>query len=76
MAEEKKITLELTPSELFQLNLCVASRSADATIKWANACSEQEQNHCQKIIMFLNGLSAKLQAELKKVENNAEENQN
>lgn len=74
MAEEKKITLELTPTELFQLHLCVVARSANATVKWANACSEQEQEHLQKTIAFLSTITAKLLKKLEELQNDGGKN--
>ena len=66
--EQEKIALEFTPAELFQLHLCVVCRTSDATIKWANACSESEQNHSQKIIQFLTGIEHKIEGKLREYE--------
>lgn len=65
---EPKITLEFTPSEVFQLHLCVVCRSATATVKWTNAGSEQEQGFAQKEIEYLTALTHKLEDALKSVE--------
>lgn len=59
--EEPKITLELTPKDVFHLHLAVVSRTADATIKWANASSGEEQKYESELIAYLTGLSTKLQ---------------
>lgn len=67
---EPKATLELSASELFQLHLCVVCRTSDTTIKWANASSKQEQEHCQKVIAYLTGLTMKLQQKLKEISPN------
>ena len=66
--EQEKITLEFTPAELFQLHLCVVCRTSDCTIKWANACSEAEQTHSQKIIQFLTGIEQKIEGKLREYE--------
>lgn len=73
---EPKATLELSAGELFQLHLCVVSRTSAATIKWANAASQQEQDHAQRMIAFLTGLSIKLQNKLKEISPNDKKESN
>lgn len=63
--EEKIIKCEFKESELFQLHLCVISRSAYATQKWASACSAEEQQQLQSEIAYCTNLTNKL-AELLK----------
>lgn len=62
---EAPIKVELLPSEIFQLNLCVACRSAYCTEKWANALSKEEQEGTERQLDYLTRLSTKLQSMLK-----------
>ena len=60
MSEEKKIVVEFTKSELFQIHLSLISRSAFATMKWASASNEEDSKQMQGEINFLTELTTKV----------------
>lgn len=70
--EEQKITVELKPSQLFQLHLSVLNRIGDVQIKFCNAFNEEEQNSAEQLLMYLQKLDLLLLNLLKGDENHGE----
>lgn len=63
--EEKNISIELKPSEIFQLHLCVLNRMGNAQIKFCNACNEEEQKTAEGLLTYCQKLDIKLLNALK-----------
>lgn len=64
--QEEKITIELKPSQIFQLHLSVLNRLGDVQIKFCNAFNEEEQNSSEQLLMYLQKLDLMLLNLLKK----------
>lgn len=60
--KDKLVNVELSMSELFQLNLCIACRSAYCTTKWANAANPEEQKYTEAQLEYLSKLATKIQS--------------
>lgn len=62
---DEEITVTFKKSELFQLNLCILTRSAAVAIKLNNTTSSDERNALQDTIQYLTNLSEKIERILK-----------
>lgn len=54
--EEQKITIELKPSQIFQLHLSVLNRLGDVQVKFCNAFNQEEQDSAEQLLMYLQKL--------------------
>jgi len=63
--EESNVVLELKPSEIFQLHLCVLNRMGNAQIKFCNAHNEEEQKTAEGLLAYLTILDNKIVKALK-----------
>jgi len=68
--EEVKVNLELAPSEIFQMHLCVLTRMGDVQIKFCNAHNEAEQKSAEGLLTYLTMLDTKILNAIKELETN------
>jgi len=70
--ENKKITLELTMQELFQLNLCVGCRSGFLAQAWATTPDANHAKSYESQTAYLDKLSGKIKKALLDLQNESE----